>query len=215
MNSGLGLNDTLIIADAFNNLRNALDHLVFAIASTETGQSIPPFADKLQFPITDIPEKFADAVKRKQLGTISDPIRTRIEGVQPYNRRHPKLPPLISILRDFTNSDKHKLLHIALASVTRGDVGFSGTMAPGGECFPDPFMGEIKDNTEIFAMVCNRPSPQMDFDRHIVDITISIQHAKRDPAGGDWTSRTEFAALYRDMSNEVRRCIYEIADLFN
>jgi hypothetical protein len=85
-------------------------------------------------------------------------------------------------------------------------------MPPGGECMADPFMGEVKDNTEIFAMVCNRPAPEMDFDRHIVDITVAIKHAKRDARQADWTSRTEFTALYRDMSSFVRGLIYEVAE---
>ena len=76
---------SLIIADAFNNLRNSLDHLIFAISIAESGQSPPPFADKLQFPITDTPDKFVDAIRKHQLGTISDPVRAKIEDSQPGN----------------------------------------------------------------------------------------------------------------------------------
>ncbi len=202
---------SLLIADAFNNLRNALDHLVFAIAAHEAATDPPPFEGKLQFPIADCKDRFDGAVnERHYLGTISDPIRAAIELAQPYNSPHPTLPPLLSILRDFTNSDKHKLLHLALASPIQGDVGFTGNLPPGAECVAVPFFGEVEDNTEIFAMVCNRPTPEMDFDRHIFDVSVSIKHAKRDPLGGEWTGRTEFAALYREVSKIVRGTIYDI-----
>jgi hypothetical protein len=203
---------SLLIADAFNNLRNALDHLVYAIAVYEASPNPPPHEGRLQFPIADCKTRFDRSVNDKNhLGTISGPVRAAIEDAQPYHRPHPTLPPLLAILRDFTNSDKHKLLHLALATPIQGDIGFAGNLPPGADCTALPFTGEIEDETEIFAMVCNRPTPEMDFDRHIFDIVVAIRHAKRDPLGPEWTGRTEFAALYRDMSSVVRGVIYEVA----
>ena len=202
---------SLLIADSFHNLRNALDHLIYAIATHEASPNKPPHERSLQFPITDSKDSFEIAIKRYQLGAISDPVRSAIENAQPYNRAHPTLPPLFSVLRDFTNSDKHKLLHLALTTPIQGNIGFSGNLPEGANCIPVPFAGEINDETEIFAMVCDRPAPEMDFDRHIFDVVVSIQHNKRDLLAPDWTGRTEFAALYRDMSSLVRGVIYEVA----
>jgi hypothetical protein len=204
---------SLFIADAFNNLRNALDHLVYAIAIHESVPNLPPHERRLQVPITDSKVKFDEAINdRHLLGQISDPVRAAIENAQPFNRPHPTLPPLLAILRDFTNSDKHKLLHLALATVIQGDIGFAGNLPLGTDCVAIPFTGEIEDNTEIFAIACNRSTPDMDFDRHVIDITVAIRHAKRDPLGEDATGRTEFTALYRDMSSTVRSVIYGVSD---
>lgn len=206
---------SLMIADAFHNLRTALDHLVFAVAVHESGSATPPNENSLQFPITDSRANFDKAViERKYLGTISDPIRAVIEAAQPYNRPHPELPPLLSILRDLTNRDKHKLLQMAFGTVVKGEIGFVGDSIPaGGNWKAIPFAGEIKDGTEVFAMVCDRPAPNMKFDRHVIEMMIAIRHGKRDPSGPDWTGRNDFAAVYDLISTEVRKIIYDVSAL--
>jgi hypothetical protein len=86
-----------MIGDCFSNMRSALDPLVCAIAIADTGKNPPSFEKKLQFPITDCRSEFDDAViKRKQLGDIRDPVRTVFESLQPYNRPHKTLPPLLA-----------------------------------------------------------------------------------------------------------------------
>lgn len=202
---------SLMIADAFNNLRSALDHLVYAIAVHEAAPNVPARERKLQFPITDCGVRFDSAVnERHNLGAITEPVRAAIKNAQPYNRPDPTLPPLLAILRDFTNSDKHKLLHLALTCPIRGDIGFSGSLPPGAGCEVSPFMGEIEDEAEVCAIVSSCPTPEMKFDRHVLDVVVAIRHAKRDPLGPDWTGRTEFAALYREISSVVRGVIYEV-----
>lgn len=206
---------SLIIADALSNLRNALDHLVFAIAVHESGTNPPPHEGTLQFPITNCRSNFDKAaIDRKQLGTISDPVRAAIETAQPYNRPHPTLPPLLSILRDLTNRDKHKLLQMAYGTVAQGNIGLVGEFPRVGTTWtPIPFTGEIKDGTEIFAMVCDRPTPDMKFDRHVIDVVVAVRHGKRDPAAPDWSDKSDFSGLYIDISKEVRRIIYDVSGL--
>jgi hypothetical protein len=45
-----------MIGDCLPNLRCALDHLVYAIAIHESGQSPPPCEGSLAFPICDSPD---------------------------------------------------------------------------------------------------------------------------------------------------------------
>ena len=47
------------------------------------------------------------------LGQISEPVRAIFESLQPYNRPDPTLPPLLRILRELNNVDKHRLLKLA------------------------------------------------------------------------------------------------------
>jgi hypothetical protein len=206
---------SLMVADAFHNLRTALDHLVFAIAMHQSGTSSPPCENRLQFPIADDRKRFDRAVDDgSYLGMIRDPIRAAIEAAQPYNRPHPELPPLLAMLRDFTNRDKHKLLQMAFGTIAHGNIGFVGDFPQDGRQWKAvPNAGEIEDGTEIFAMVCDRPTPNMKFDRHIMDVVIAIRHAKRDPSSPLGSDRDEIVALYKVISAEVRKIIYDVAAL--
>jgi len=201
---------SLIFADALHNLRNALDHLVYAIACHEAAANPPTKEGKLRFPITNRRANFDGELSRGSLGDISEPVRTAIELAQPYNRPHEKIPPLLAILRNLNNADKHKLLQLVYATLNTGDVGFVG-QNPLGNWQAIPYPGEIKDGAEILAMVCDRPGPDMKFDRTIFDIVLAARHGKRDPSGPDWTDSSDIFALYTEMATEVRRIIYEVS----
>lgn len=206
---------SLIIADAFNNLRTALDHLVFTVAMHEATPNPPVHEERLQFPIADTRKRFDGMVNDgNYLGAISDPIKTAIEAAQPYNRPHPDLPPLLSILRDLTNRDKHRLLQMAFGALAEGNIGFSGDFPQDGRKWQSvAHSGEIKDGTEVFAMICDRPTPNMKFDRHIVHVVVAIEHGKRDASGSDGSNRNDFISVYDLISGEVRRIIYDVAAL--
>ncbi len=204
---------SLMFADYINNLRTCLDYLVYTIASHESAPDPPAHESELMFPITDCPANFEHAVnKRMRLGTISDRVRTAIESVQPYKRKHPDLPPLLAILRDFSNADKHRLLRLVYGTPQMGSFGFAGNQPVGANIRPlPPHTGEIEDGTEVFAVVSDLPAPEMNYDRTIVDVVIAVQHGKRDPSSTDWHDRTEVAALMSELSQEVRRTIYYVS----
>src|ERR1035441_5945672 len=96
---------SLIISDIFHNLRCSLDHLIYAVAVHESAD-----AEGIQFPICDVPLNSND---RRRIKSLSDPVRTAIDLVQPYNRGNPSLPqPPLAILRDIDNTNKHRLLKL-------------------------------------------------------------------------------------------------------
>lgn len=206
---------SLIIADCLSDLRASLDHLVYTIARQESSPNLPRYEGDITFPITDCRKKFDRAVERHKLGDISDTMRAAIEAMQPYNRPHPELPPLLSVLRDLNNSDKHKLLRLAYGAVYTGSIGFTGDVPEDGRIWREVrHSGEVKDGTEIFAMVCTHPSPDMHYDRTIFQIIVVMGHRKRDPFGHEGSDRTEFAALLTHMMTEVREVIYNIDKKF-
>jgi hypothetical protein len=84
-----------------------LDYAVYAIGVLEASKNPPPDARKLQLPITDNPDDFTKGLWR--LESLKPDIRSIFECVQPYNRPCPGLPPLLSILRDFNDSDKQRI----------------------------------------------------------------------------------------------------------
>jgi hypothetical protein len=205
---------SLMIADCIYSLRCCLDHLVYAIACHEVFPKSPSHEGRLQFPIADDRANFDDAVIcRKQLGIISDPVRTAIERYQPYNRPHPDLPPLLSILRELSNRDKHKLLPL----VAHRPLGAEFGMDFGGMDVSDrdprfiPSSGEIEDGAEIGALTFNRSTPNMHFDKTVVHVVIAMRHRKRDPATPTSYDWTDFKPLLRMLSAEVREIIYEVS----
>ena len=208
---------SLMIADCIYSLRCCLDHLVYAIACHESFPKPPRHEGRLQFPIAKDRADFDDAVIcRKQLGTISDPVRAAIEFYQPYNRPHPNLPPLLSILRELSNRDKHKLLSLAVESVVAAEIGMdlsnaSPPIAQGDFEFLQASSGEIEDGTEIAAMVFKRPTPNMRFDKTIVHVVIGMRHSKRDPSASTGYEGTDFKPLLNFLSAEVREIIYEVS----
>jgi hypothetical protein len=107
----------LMIGDAIQNFRSALDYLVYQLALMHTKNNIqrPNF---VQFPITDCSEKFRSAAftgRRPGLREVHPDHAAIIEGVQPYGRRHlvniggVVCNPLV-FLRDASDADKHRLL---------------------------------------------------------------------------------------------------------
>ena len=207
---------SLIVGDYIHALRCCLDHLVYAIACHEASPNRPTHEGKLQFPIVGSREDFDDAVIcRKQLGSISDPVRAIIEAYQPYNRPHPDLPPLLSVLQEFSNRDKHKLISLAIEHFVSGELGvdLSRVDPPlrDGDFTITPGIPEVKDGAEIVVMSINRPAPNVHFDKTIFNIVIAVRHKKRNPPGPNSSDWTDFAALMSLMSAEVREIINRVS----
>jgi hypothetical protein len=169
---------------------------VYAIACHEAAPNAPRYEGKTQFPITRDKGEFDDAITRRmQLGAISDPVRAEIERYQPYNRPHPQLSPLLSILNELSNWDKHRLLRMAIEGMFQGQVGMDFSQADppvmnGDYQFTPASSPEIEDGT---------------------DLVIAIRHSKRDattPPGGDLS---DFSGLLTLLSEEVRTIIYAVS----
>jgi hypothetical protein len=191
---------SLMIADSIHNLRSALDHLVYTIALHESGQDPPPAGDSLMFPICDTPTQFKKASKKIQ--TLSDPVQTAIEKVQPYNRPHTELPvPLLSMLRDFENTDKHKVLRLAFATVYKGELGIQ-LEQPIEPVELSIAYGEVKDGTELFAITFDQGLPNPKYDKAQFDFMLALWHAG--PPGAD---RDDFAVLLDLLVAEVKAVV--------
>lgn len=101
----------LPIGDAIQNIRSALEHLAYLLASPKAQKSgktaFPIFTDECRFKVLGIP----------RIETIKGDERTLIERVQPYAAsKVPNNDPL-EILRKLSNLDKHQLLVPMIAAV--------------------------------------------------------------------------------------------------
>jgi hypothetical protein len=200
---------SLMVADSIHNFRCALDHLVYAAAIAESKQDPPPQSDKLMFPICDSKVNFDLDLKRRKLGDISAPMRAVFELFQPYNRPYPKLPPLLAMLRDFENADKHKLLRLLFTCVSTGDIGFTGPPLAGGtKLVFHANKGEITDGAEVVAFIFDRPTPQMRYDRSNFTMVFALPHQK---AGDGVSDRDDATTLMELIGTEIRTVIDSVA----
>jgi integrase len=102
--------------EAIQNLRAALDHMVYA-ASGER--------DRTQFPIYTDADRFHENAPRMLQG-VPESVVTTIEKAQPY-QNHPSAPEraMLEQLRMLSNRDKHRTLATIASAVVREGVGMS------------------------------------------------------------------------------------------
>jgi hypothetical protein len=143
---------SLMIADAFHNLRCSLDHLVYAIAIHQHKQNPPRDETRLMFPLHDSAEEF-ERRGRNRISSLSVAVQAAIERAQPYKRPHAGLRPPLSLLAFFNNSDKHRLLKLAYVALNQGDFSLSYQNDSAASGFQNVKVGELitlgPDNTLI------------------------------------------------------------------
>lgn len=164
----------IIAGDAVHNLRCALDHLVYAIAVHELGSDPPPNERQTAFLINDRPEDFRSKFWR--IKDLSTHVCKAIEDVQPYNRQHVSHPPLLALLRDFDDADKHRLLSIILTAV-KSAYFYNLRNAPISKTYEiRSERGALQDGSEIASVLFERPAPYLDYD-YSVSLSIAVPHA--------------------------------------
>jgi hypothetical protein len=105
----------ILIGEFAQNLRTALDYLVFQLAWFDSG---PSTKRRTQFLIEDKPSGFKD--RKRFLEGLSPAHVALIERLQPYNGGR-----WLAMLRDISNADKHNVLDVV------SGVKFDGMIAVG------------------------------------------------------------------------------------
>jgi len=95
------------LGDVIHNTRSALDHLVYQLVLLAGGT---PNAGH-QFPIDDTSQAWTNSVARGRLDAIDQAHVTKIESFQPFTPGTGVTR--LSVVRDFSNIDKHRLIHAA------------------------------------------------------------------------------------------------------
>ena len=93
----------VLIGATVQNLRTALDYLVYQLAEWYSG---PDFARRTQFPIEDTPEGFKGR-RNTFLKGVSDEHVASLDLLQPYEG-----PNWLSWIRELSNLDKHNVLPV-------------------------------------------------------------------------------------------------------
>jgi hypothetical protein len=108
---------SLLAGEAIQNLRSALDHVIWAsIKRPSTRTAFPIFTDPREFQVLGTP----------MLRGVSDSIRAAVEKAQPY-RTFPDAPAeaFLERLRVLSNLDKHRTLATIASAVQHEGVGVS------------------------------------------------------------------------------------------
>jgi len=104
----------LLAGEAIQNVRSALDHMVYAASGRQDWTQFPIFTDPNEF------ERRAPGM----LAGVSDSVRATIEKAQPY-LDYPPDPAqcMLEELRVLSNLDKHRTLATVVSAVHREGVG--------------------------------------------------------------------------------------------
>jgi hypothetical protein len=195
----------VMFGDAMHNLRSALDHLVWQLVRLNGKK--PSGAN--QFPICETGANYWSLGKDGKRSTrewrlegVSDAHKALIDEVQPYRAR---MPPgathAFSALRDLSNQDKHRLIHLTLFAVDFPSREALDDLfvvnADAGERIGTRFEPFRSDHeTEVFAVEYSCPGPNPD---------VSVQGEP--PLGiGVSESRARFSHL-RGLGHEVGELI--------
>lgn len=193
---------SLLLGDAIHNLRSALDHLVYAISVHELKADPPPNERRCAFPIVDAAKDFGS--QRKYIRDLSLPVQAAVESVQPYNRKHALMPPLLAVLRDFDDADKHRLIKVVLQ---RPDEINIDVTAPG-LVSDDVHIGSqhvnlVENDTEIAWITLDSPYPNLNV-KCRTTLAVLVDHA---PGPQDHDRRGIEALLITDLLPEVREVV--------
>lgn len=148
----------LIVGDAVQNIRSALDHLVYELAPPRVRRK-----RNTQFPIFDAECEFK-VKSASMLKGLTNHERTLIERVQPYAATKVTGDDPLAILRKLSNRDKHHLLvaMIAALSETSSWVGSDNADIR----FTYLARGPVEDGTKIVSFTATPKDPALDMKVH-------------------------------------------------
>lgn len=170
---------SLMVGDIVHGMRSALDSLTYALAVKQSGESAANASNMLGFPIFDTPDGWRDRHKRR-VGLLSTEARAKIQELQPYQGAAVGKTHVLSILRDLSNTDKHKRLLLTLVRGT--DVEMVVTPIVGGDSrlpakVVSDFRGPVRNDTVIARWNFAPDQPdQVDVD---IEFTVDVKFGDR------------------------------------
>lgn len=99
---------SLVFGELLYQLRASLDTCLYSVASMVSGQSPPPAAERLEWPIRTTQEDWDKQANRYK--HLPAPITNALQMIQPYRAQVPSLNCL-QILHDLARVDRHRRAH--------------------------------------------------------------------------------------------------------
>ena len=116
------------IGECLHSLRSALDQATYAMLQANlptlnlTTTQREAYERTSQFPITDSPTQFAGESARRQMRGLSDEAVRTVERFQPYFGGRDPVGESLWCLRELSNTDKHRLVHVTQFATAEAHV---------------------------------------------------------------------------------------------
>jgi hypothetical protein len=202
----------LMIGDCVTNLRDTLDHLIYAIAHLP-GMPFPSEADKAAFIIRDAPGKFTKDAKTR-LCSVPNVVRDAVLSFQPFNRPNGVRLPVLSLLSELANGSKHKLLSVTLLSPEKMDVEFISDSNVTHD--PAPIAALNKSGImegHPFFVVETVPDPNFRMKSGEIHFGIAIAHSPLPGEASFDAGHTPYGIFLKSMFDEVEQVLNTITAL--
>ena len=193
----------LIAGDCAQNLRCALDHLVYNLA-LESPKGMPDKPRVLQFPLCDTPDDFNG--QRYRIASLTEEAQKFIESKQPYNRAHAELPPIMAVLNDFNNIDKHRLVHVTYNCNSTGQLSF--TRAVSQIVSLTVWLNKPLENGDEIAHFFSASKSEVPYNLQI-SLTVGVSHIP----GPSRRTTSPLESVLVGMLEEVKRIVSSANDI--
>jgi hypothetical protein len=204
---------SLMVGDCVTNLRDTLDHLIYAIAHLSNSPN-PTKSDRAAFIIRKLEVNF-DTDAKTRLCSVPDVVENAVRRYQPFNRSHSLLPPLLGILAELANGNKHKMLSLMMTTPASLDINLidEAPERQGGVTF-EIFHSDLEDGSPIAIWQFPRPAPNLKFNRESkIALHVAIRHEALEGNTAFDADRTSYSILLRHLFAEVELVIEDIAKL--
>ncbi len=190
-----------MLGDALSNFRSALDHSIYTLASIKSRQDPPPDADKLSFPIAE-PNQLSKHLWRLGILENDSAFVAEIDLLQPYNRRNKFTHPMLALLQQLNNRDKHKLLTVTSVGMEAHDLSIQTLplgLVPQAEMF---ITDNVVSGTKLLRLTYLRPPERVD-----VDSTLRIEPSVHHTPDHEDSRYTSLRWILSEMTSEISYCI--------
>jgi hypothetical protein len=160
---------SVVVGDFLHNARTALDHLVWQLV---LANGATPDTNN-QFPISLTPDDFAKGLERDRLRGVRENDVQVIEDAQPYadeefrdySTVQLKVEQPLAILRELSNTDKHRVLNPTLAMVRNVmwspmPTAVRDLNLPNGTDSHPGFSDTLTDGALLMSIVAERTGPE-------------------------------------------------------
>lgn len=100
----------LAVGDLLVDLRCALDYAVYALAIEHSGEPVPTWAHRLEFPITITETRWGEAIRRHSLDGLNDAAIEFIKSVQPWQGQEDGSNGALAALDELVGINKHRFI---------------------------------------------------------------------------------------------------------
>jgi hypothetical protein len=127
---------SLILGEFLYELRAALDNTLYAVAIIDSGQSPPPRAAALEWPIC-ANEQAWESHRRRRLDNLCSELQDALHAIQPFQAEFPSWNGL-KILNDMARVDRHRAVHFVTSFASNGWMKHNRHLVKDLEVFPGP-----------------------------------------------------------------------------